>query len=477
MIDVVGIVPLGQTSTIDLSLKIEGACGTSVQVSGAIANPNNRLEQSGIYSIALPACVPQCSDGVDNDGDGAVDYPAEAACSSADDNDEGDFKAGCQDGVDNDKDGATDYPNDFSCSSSQDLDEGNPKSQCQNGVDDDKDGVTDSFDPGCANNQDNYEGDKTTLCQDKVDNDGDGATDYPADVGCQSATDNNEGDFYAQCQDGVDNDGDGAVDHPRDQGCESSQDNDEVNPAAIKVTPITECVEVKQDGTLVARFSYKNDGVKASDISVGADNYFTPGALDRGQPRTFLTGRVNNAFTVSFPSNQTLQWVVGGAVASASLATDRCQASNLGCVETDNSTVLAGLDGVSRGQRTNIMRITRKVLNIQASGPLAERAQSYREIAHSLYLEQWAAIWGTFPKVSKSCSSCASTDMSRHISGLSNRAQRLLRLARQSAALLKEARRGNLRADEQTLVNTSDDLYDKVVEFSQGLPRFESRCN
>ena len=477
MVNVVGTVPLGETSTITMVLNVQGSCGTSVQVSGAISNPNASLEQSGVSTIALPACVPQCSDGIDNDGDGATDYPAEAACSSADDNDEGDLKTPCQDGIDNDKDGATDHPQDFSCSSAQDLNESDPKSQCQNGIDDDLDGVADSFDPGCSNNQDNNEGDKTTGCQDKIDNDQDGATDYPSDLGCQSPTDNNEGDFKAQCQDGLDNDGDGAIDYPADSGCEGSQDNNETNPVTVKITPITECVEVQRDGSLVARFGYKNDGTAQIDLPVGAQNYFAPGALDRGQPRTFLTGRITNLFTVPFSSTETLQWVIGGAVTSASIATGRCQASNIGCVETDNSQVLASLDGVSRGQRTNVMRLTRKLLNLQSSGPLAQKAQTYREVAHSLYLEQWTAIWGTFPKISKNCSACAAMDMSTDISAISSRSQRLLRIARQSAALLKEARRGNLRGDEQELVTTSADLHDRFIEFSQELPRFESKCN
>jgi uncharacterized repeat protein (TIGR01451 family) len=63
----------------------------------------------------------------------------------------------CNDGLDNDGDGATDYPNDFSCSSATDNDETNPKAQCQDGVDNDGDGVTDGQDPGCSSNQDNDE--------------------------------------------------------------------------------------------------------------------------------------------------------------------------------------------------------------------------------------------------------------------------------------------------------------------------------
>ena len=615
MFDVIGIVPLGDSATIDMVLNIQGTCGTSVQVSGAIAQPNRNLVRSREVSIPLPACVPQCSDGIDNDADGAVDYPADAACSSADDNDENDFKtqcqdgidndgdgvrdlldpgcannqdnnegdkttqcqdkidndgdgaidypndyscstpqdndeanpksqcqngmdddgdgvvdlldpgcagnqdnnegdkttqcqdkidndgdgavdypadagcqsatdnneadfkAKCQDGIDNDSDGAIDYPNDFSCSSAQDNDETNPKSQCQNGIDDDGDGVTDLFDPGCADNQDNNEGDKTTQCQDKIDNDGDGAVDYPADAGCQSATDNNEGDFKAQCQDGIDNDGDGTMDYPNDPGCSNLQDNDEFNQVVLKIAPIAECVDVNQNGTLVAHFGYRNDAASAVEVAIGQRNYLSPGAVDRGQPKTFFNGRINNVFTVTFPSTDTITWGVGDATTSANIATERCQGTTLGCVDTDNTSTLSSLDGTARLQRRNIRMLGRKVLAIKSTGSSAEKAESYRELAKSLYLEQWSDIWGSFPKVSRNCSACAAVDMSYEITGINARAQRMYRLARQTAALLKEARRGRLRGDEQELLNESSDLYDRFVQHSQSLPRFESKCN
>jgi len=65
--------------------------------------------------------------------------------------------AQCSDGIDNDGDGAVDFPNDFSCSSATDDDETNPKAQCQDGIDNDGDGLTDLFDPGCFGRQDNDE--------------------------------------------------------------------------------------------------------------------------------------------------------------------------------------------------------------------------------------------------------------------------------------------------------------------------------
>lgn len=188
----------------------------------------------------------QCQDGADNDGDGLSDQQ-DPGCSSNQDNNEGDKTSQCQDGIDNDGDGATDFPNDFSCSSRTDNDETNPKSQCQDGVDNDNDGLSDLNDPGCQNTQGNNEGSATAQCQDGIDNDGDGATDFPADFSCTSRTDNDETNAKAQCQDGIDNDGDGLMDQV-DPGCASRQDNNE------------------GDGTSQCQDGIDNDGDGANDF-------------------------------------------------------------------------------------------------------------------------------------------------------------------------------------------------------------------
>lgn len=169
----------------------------------------------------------QCNDGVDNDGDGAVDFGADFSCSSPTDNDENLPKAQCQDGIDNDGDGATDFGSDFSCTSKQDNDETNQKSQCQDGIDNDGDGLLDfGSDPGCSSRQDNSESSATTQCQDGIDNDGDGATDYASDFSCTSKQDDDETFPKAECQDGIDNDSDGLADL-LDPGCFNKQDNSE----------------------------------------------------------------------------------------------------------------------------------------------------------------------------------------------------------------------------------------------------------
>lgn len=124
----------------------------------------------------LPACggdgettdslgAPQCSDGKDNDGDGAIDFPDDDGCVSANDESEDSLaSAKCMDGRDNDGDGKTDYPNDPGCFAPQADDE----------TDDCPDG------PQCP------------ACGDGIDNDENGAIDYPNDPGCTAAADDDE---------------------------------------------------------------------------------------------------------------------------------------------------------------------------------------------------------------------------------------------------------------------------------------------
>lgn len=78
-----------------------------------------------------PEPVPAaCADGIDNDGDGNTDYPADSGCTSASDDDEaGAVQApakACFDNIDNDGDGLIDYPTDLGCDSADDDDESGP---------------------------------------------------------------------------------------------------------------------------------------------------------------------------------------------------------------------------------------------------------------------------------------------------------------------------------------------------------------
>lgn len=158
-----------------------------------------------------------CDDGIDNDGDGQIDNGADPECTSLDDVTE---EADCDDGIDNDGDALADYPADLGCRDAAMLIE-NPA--CNDGVDNDSDTYIDfPFDPGCLADDDFSEG---FDCNDGVDNDGDGQTDYPADPQCEKVNDPSE-DFA--CMDRVDNDKDFRVDYPEAYpACESATDDNE----------------------------------------------------------------------------------------------------------------------------------------------------------------------------------------------------------------------------------------------------------
>lgn len=159
-----------------------------------------------------------CEDGLDNDGDGDADHPADAGCAAPQSPRE---DPACDDGVDNDTDGDIDFPADAQCTAAFDLSE---VPDCSDGLDNDGDGLFDLADPDCADANDPTE---APECSDGVDNDGDGRVDYPeAYPSCSAATDVIEA---PQCSDGVDNDGDGDVDLA-DADCTDAGD---VNEASL----------------------------------------------------------------------------------------------------------------------------------------------------------------------------------------------------------------------------------------------------
>ena len=114
--------------------------------------------QSGYatHTITIGSGLPACSDGIDNDGDGLIDYPADAGCGSGSGVSESPNPE-CSDGIDNDGNGQTDYPADAGCSSAADDDE-SANAQCADGIDNDGDGNVDLADAGCSSAGDNSEG-------------------------------------------------------------------------------------------------------------------------------------------------------------------------------------------------------------------------------------------------------------------------------------------------------------------------------
>ena len=108
--------------------------------------------------------LPPCLDGIDNDGDGAIDL-FDSGCTGREDpiEDDADEDTECADGLDNDSDGIIDYPFDTGCLAAGDLSEASPDvvPQCANGLDVDIVGKPDyPNDPGCSSRADDVETDE-----------------------------------------------------------------------------------------------------------------------------------------------------------------------------------------------------------------------------------------------------------------------------------------------------------------------------
>ena len=116
-----------------------------------VSSDDNIADKSFVITIN-PGGLPQCSDGLDNDGDGDIDMD-DHDCSSPTDDSEEDLPE-CSDGEDNDGDGDIDMADD-DCSSPTDDDEDPP--QCSDGEDNDDDGDIDMDDDDCSSPTDDSE--------------------------------------------------------------------------------------------------------------------------------------------------------------------------------------------------------------------------------------------------------------------------------------------------------------------------------
>ncbi|PIT88578.1 MAG: hypothetical protein COU29_02255 [Candidatus Magasanikbacteria bacterium CG10_big_fil_rev_8_21_14_0_10_36_32] len=119
-------------------------------------NAGNALSRSYYFNdltcsqlgCAVGGAVAQCNDGIDNEGDGSVDFPSDSGCDSVDDNSEyvlGDIV--CTQVISTSTSPVCPSPICVSGISSQ----------CNDGVDNDNDNLIDMADPGCDSGDDNNE--------------------------------------------------------------------------------------------------------------------------------------------------------------------------------------------------------------------------------------------------------------------------------------------------------------------------------
>ena len=257
-------------------------------------------------------------------------------------------------------------------------------------------------------------------------------------------------------------------------------------PIVFQITPIAECVDVLQNGNLLAHFGYQSDNATSIAIPLGAQNYFSPGQLDRGQPTTFFRGRFGNVFQVVIPvatpetsgigTFSTLRWILGDAVVDASPVTARCEPETISCDDKDNRDDQAELDNLTLRQRDNVGAFSRRIIRLKGGATYNALAKSYVSQAGIIYLANWTTIWTSFAQVSKLCTGCPATDKSSNVAEIKNRSKKLLRLSKLAASTIIKIRRGRLNSAEEALLKTANSLHQRVLQLADQLPRFESQC-
>ncbi len=260
-------------------------CGTATALDGAfdvVVSPDgDSVYVAAVFADSIGVFdredidPPQCSDGLDNDSDAKIDFPADPGCLSAADSSEAtDSNPQCSDELDNDGDTKVDYPADPGCLSAADTSEATDSNpQCSDDLDNDGDGKVDfgtgaSNDPGCLSAADSSEStDSNPQCSDELDNDSDAKTDFPADPGCLSAADNSEAtDSNPQCSDELDNDSDAKIDFPADPGCLSAADNSEATDSNPQCSD-----ELDNDGDTKVDYPADPGCSSASDTTEDSD--------------------------------------------------------------------------------------------------------------------------------------------------------------------------------------------------------------
>ena len=97
-------------------------------------------------------------------------------------------------------------------------------------------------------------------------------------------------------------------------------------PEPEPVTPVLECVEAA-DGGFLAHFGYANPNATTIEPP-SSQNYFSPGAEDRGQPSAFGPGAHSDVFQVSWDGSA-LTWNLTGKSVTASSRSNRCAGGSL----------------------------------------------------------------------------------------------------------------------------------------------------
>ena len=89
-----------------------------------------------------------------------------------------------------------------------------------------------------------------------------------------------------------------------------AQEGSGESPNPCTVEPIFHCGKTMDDGSVIGHFGYRGSCPESDKpvediyVQIGDDNYFTPGPIDRGQPKIFMQGEHVDEFEVEFSAKE-----------------------------------------------------------------------------------------------------------------------------------------------------------------------------
>ncbi len=464
-----------------------------VSFSGGDFRSQTALEKYSKTWIASITCrdrLAACSDGVDNDNDGATDYPADKGCASPQDDDERQHDPGCsgpddpteaeacRDGIDNDHDGATDYPADFSCSSPDDDDEKYPKAQCQDGKDNDHDGLVDLNDPGCSDKQDNDESNDPTR------------TPTPKPTKTPTPKPTKTPTPTPTCT---------AHHSPTPKPTKTPTPTPTPTCTVTRtptptptctttprppqklslVEPTLDCVENLGPTKWIAHFGYKNLGNQEAMLPIGSENRFRQQPENRGQPTIFTAGEERTAFSVPFQGSIT--WALQGQEVTATADSPRCDSCRgaycaKDCQVRDVKSELTHVSQALRRHQQIALKLIRKYFfaNNTADG-ISERryirairdevtalADAHTAALGALQRYEWYSCWDK---------SCPRIDLSEHIATIGKSARELRRLQNEVVSAFKQ-NQDSSPDESKEMLREGDTLEKFILLETRKMPPF-----
>lgn len=380
-----------------------------------------KYSKTWLASIQCKDRLPACSDGVDNDGDGATDFPADKGCASRYDDSEKPHDPDCTDGKDN-----SESPDPTATPTS-----------------------TTTPTPTCT----------TTPKPTKT------PTPKPTRTATPTPT----------CT---------ATHPPKATHTPTPKPTKTPTPPPAHVEPVVDCVDKIHHGKFLAFFGYRHDGLRDVEIPVGSNNSVNPPPVDRGQPTLFRAGGVANAFSTEFKDSATWSLQGKEATADRSSPRCKgCKGGSCAsaCVKRDGRTELAALAKASQQHYRVTMKLIRAYANALRSASIQSeirRVRGLRDEAMQWHKAQSEALaelarhdW--FSCESESCEMIEFEPFAMTLERTTNE----FRSVQDSIASAWRASGLEVSEDLSLLIAEADSHKAVVLTELKKLPTFVSKCN